>query len=487
MVERNAIVSMVVSAALLGGCTLAPAYTRPEAPVSAEYPVKEEAERTESQVVAADIGWRDVFGDERLQALIKLALQNNRDLRVATLNVERVQALYRIQRAPLFPNVSAGGSATFQELPPAIPSSQFAPKQQYSVNLGVTAWELDFFGRTRSLSEQALQEYFATEQAQRSFHLALVGQVATAHFNERALAEQLDLARKTLELVEESFRVTQRSFELGTSSELDLRTAESQVEGARYNYSFYEQRHQQAMNSLVFLVGAPLPGDLPATTPLKEAKIIAEIPAGLPSDILTRRPDILAAEHQLLGANASIGAARAAFFPSITLTGAGGFSSTDLGSLFTGGSLTWNFIPRINLPIFRGGALKASLDAAEIGKSIEIAQYERAIQSAFREVADALVAREAIEKQIEAQRARVAAEEERYRLAELRYRAGIERYVTLLTAQRDLYSAQQVLIDAQFSRLANITTLYRALGGGWNENTATAGAEGAQSQPGQQG
>ncbi len=477
MVEPRVVLPAVLSALLLGACTLAPKYSRPEAPVAGEYPTN--TGQAKDGVAAADLGWRDVFGDERLQALVTLALENNRDLRVAALNVERVHAQFRVERSPLFPTVGASGSATFQELPALIPSSAFVPKQQYAVNVGITAWELDFFGRTRSLSDQALQRYFATEQARRSAHLALVAQVATAHYNERAFSEQLALARKTIETVEESFALTQRSFELGVASELDVKTAESQLQTARANLAFYEQRHAQAVNTLVFLIGSPLPKDLPEQKPLVDATVVAELPAGLPSDLLTRRPDILAAEHQLMAANASIGAARAAFFPSISLTGSAGLQSPDLGQLLSGDAFTWNFMPRINVPIFRGGALKASLDVAQISKRIEIANYERSIQAAFREVADALVARETIEKQLEAQRARVAAEERRYQLAEARYRAGIERYVTLLTAQRDLYTAQQQLIDAQFARLANVASLYRALGGGWNENTTTASAKGA--------
>lgn len=476
MASRGAIVSAAIAGSLLaGGCTLSPKYARPDAPVESQFPGQQVEER-DDRVRTADLGWREVFADARLQALVDLALQNNRDLRVAALNVERVHAQYRIQRAPLFPSVGASGSATFQQLPALIPSSAFIPRQQYALGIGITAWELDFFGRTRSLSERALQQYFATEQARRSAHLALVAQVATAHFNERAFAEQLELARMTIRTVEESFELTRRSFELGTASELDLRTAESQLATARANLAFYEQRHQQSLNTLVFLIGSPLPEDLPEPTPLTEAQVRTDLPAGLPSDLLTRRPDILAAEHQLIAANASIGAARAAFFPSISLTGNGGLQSPDLGQLLSGDAFTWNFVPRINVPIFQGGALRANLDVAKISKQIEIANYERSIQAAFREVADALVAREAIEEQIAAHQARVAAEEQRYRLAELRYRAGIERYVTLLTAQRDLYTAQQQLIDSQFARLANVATLYRALGGGWNETTATASA-----------
>lgn len=279
------------------------------------------------------------------------------------------------------------------------------------------------------------------------------------------------MARQTLELVRESFRLTRRAFEAGIASELDLRTAQSQVETARFNLALYEQRYAQALNGLTFLIGRPLPEDLPPPKPLVEADILADLPPGLPSDLLRRRPDILAAEHDLMAANASIGAARAAFFPSISLTGAAGYASTDLGDLFDGDSFTWNFTPRINLPIFQGGRLRANLDAAEIQKEIEIATYERAIQAAFREVADALAARRAIEERLQAQLANVEANERRYQLAERRYRAGVDSYVTLLTAQRDLYASQQALIDVQFERLANLADLYRSLGGGWYENT----------------
>lgn len=466
MAERFSRLGLLL--AFLSSCTLAPSYTRPEAPVAETYP---DAPGEEEGVSAADIGWRDVFGDERLQALIELALENNRDLRVAALNAERFQALYRIERAPLFPNLNATGTATFQELPAAIPSSRFAPKEQYAANLNVTAWELDLFGRIRSLSEAALQRYFSTLEAQRSVHLTLVAQVAVAHFQERNFAEQLELARQTLDLVRESYRLTRRAFEAGIASELDLRTAQSQVETARFNLAFYEQRYAQAVNGLTFLIGTPLPEDLPAAKPLVDAEVLADLPAGLPSDLLQRRPDILAAEHELMAANASIGAARAAFFPSISLTGAAGFASTELGELFDGDSFTWNFSPRINLPIFQGGRLRGNLDAAEIQKSIEIARYERAIQAAFREVADALAARRAIEERVQAQKANVEANERRYQLAERRYRAGVDSYVTLLTAQRDLYASQQALLDTQFERLANLADLYRSLGGGWYETT----------------
>ena len=449
-------------AALATGCTMAPAYVRPEAPVSDTYPSET------GKGDAASLGWRDVFGDARLQALVELALENNRDLRVASLNVERFRALYRIERAPLLPSVNATGSATLQKLPLSMPGRE----EQFSATANVTAWELDFFGRIRSLADAALERFFATAEAQRSAHLSLVSQVAIADLSERALAGQLELAKKTLDLLDQSFAITRRSFELGVASELDLRTSESQVETARFNLALYEQRHAQAVNALVFLVGAPLPADLPPAEPLDEIRVQTDLPAGLPSDLLQRRPDILAAEHELMAANASIGAARAAFFPSITLTGSAGFGSLELGQLFSGDGLTWLFAPRINIPIFKGGALQANLDATEISKSIEVARYQRSIQAAFREVSDALVGQKTLVDQLDAQAGVVAANERRYALAEQRYRAGITSYVTLLTAQRDLYSSQAALIDARFARLANVANLYRALGGGWKERTA---------------
>lgn len=451
------------------GCTLAPSYSRPESSVPETFAGAEGEGGS-----AAALGWREVFQDAHLQGLVERALENNRDLMVAALNVERFQALYRIERAPLLPAVGIDGSATYQQLPAALPASRFAPKQQYAVNLGVSAWEIDFFGRIRSLSEAALERYFATQEAQRNVHLSLVSQVAIAYFQERALAEQLELAERTMELVDESHRITSRSFEAGIASDLDLRTAESQLEGTRFNLALYQQRHAQAVNGIVFLLGASLPEGLPEPPPLAEAPIETNLPPGLPSDLLQRRPDILAAEHELRAANASIGAARAAFFPSVTLTGAAGFASLELGQLFGSDSVAWNFTPRIHVPIFQGGRLRASLDAAEISKSIEVAKYQRTIQAAFREVADALLAREAIEQRLEAQKARVAANELRYRLAERRYRAGVDNYVTLLTAQQDLYASQQLLIDVHADRLANVAALYRALGGGWYETSEEA-------------
>jgi multidrug efflux system outer membrane protein len=466
---------LAASAALLASaCTLAPRYERPAPPVApaAGRPGAPAA------VEASDLGWRDVFADGRLQALIALALENNRDLRVAALNVELTRAQYRIQRAEELPAVSATGSASVQRIPgdldPSAPGKAITARS-YTVGGALTAFELDLFGRVRSLSNAALQTYFQTEEARRGAQLSLVAAVATQYLAVRSLEDQVTLAKSTLEALEASYQLTQRTYQAGRTNELDLRTAESQVLTARFNLSAADQQRTAAEDALVLLVGAPIPPGFPPPQPLDAQRIVADLPAGIPSEVLTRRPDVLAAEHGLLAANASIGAARAAFFPSITLTAFGGKSSAQLSTLFNPGEDSWSFTPRINLPIFQGGALRASLDVAEVRKSIEVARYERAVQGAFREVADALASRDALDVQLEAQEARVRAEQRRYELSDLRYRKGVDSYLVVLTAQRDLFAAQLGLIQSRLARLSNLVDLYRALGGGWRERTATAG------------
>jgi multidrug efflux system outer membrane protein len=468
----------------LAGCSLAPRYQRPEAPVPAAVGPAPAPGAPVAGPAAEDLGWRDVFGDERLEALVALALENNRDLRVAALNVELARAQYRIERAERLPAVGASASATRQYAGADLrPAGADGTTTSYTVGLGVTAFELDLFGRVRSLSAAALEQYLATEEARRSAHLALVAEVATQYLAERALDDQVALAQRTLEAVEGSYALTRRTYEAGRTSELDLRTAEAQVQTARFDLSSARQRRAQAEHALALLVGQPLPADLPPPTPLDAQALLAELPGGVPSDVLLRRPDLLAAEHALRGANALVGAARAAFFPSITLTGFGGTSSDELSGLFGGGSGIWSFVPRIDLPIFRGGALAANLDVAQVRTSIQVARYERAVQVAFREVADALVARAALEEQLEAQRARVEAEARRHELSSLRYRKGVDSYLGVLTAQRDLFAAQQLLIQSRLARLTNLVDLYRALGGGWLQHGAPAATEAASPAP----
>jgi multidrug efflux system outer membrane protein len=473
---------------LAAGCSLAPRYERPDAPVPPALGAIAPGAPGLPQIPTADLGWRDVFGDERLKALVALALRNNRDLRIAALNAELTAAQYRIQRADQFPQVTASATVSTGHLA-ADQSTSGKPvtATMYTVGAAVTAFELDLFGRLRNLSRAALEQYLATEEARRSAEISLVAGVAAQYLALRASEDQVTVARQTLETVEASLALTHRTYEAGRTSELDLRTAESQVQTARFNLSVAQRSRAGAENALVLLVGQPLPPDLPPGTPLETQALVLDVPAGLPSDVLLRRPDILSAEHALIGANAEIGAARAAFFPSITLTGTVGSSSLELSQLFGSGAGFWSFVPQLTLPIFRGGANVANLDAAHVRKSIQVAQYERAIQGAFREVADALDARGFLEDQLESQRARVEAEQRRYHLSELRYRRGVDSYLVLLTAQRDLYAAQALLIQSRFVRLANLVDLYRALGGGWQERTPASVQREAPVSPKQDG
>ncbi|HVU28539.1 MAG TPA: AdeC/AdeK/OprM family multidrug efflux complex outer membrane factor [Verrucomicrobiae bacterium] len=455
----------------LSGCTLAPKYERPAAPVSTNWPDGSTYNNSATNAVA-DIGWREFFHDPRLQELIELSLTNNRDLRVAVLNVEQSRAQYRIERAALFPNIDASGNYIRQRtskdfLLPGEP----VLSSQYSVSLGTTAYEVDLFGRIRSLKTAALENYFATEEARKSAQIALVAEVANQYLAERAFEEELQMTRQTLDAVQNSYNLIKQSYDVGVSSELDLRSAEAQVESAKANAAAFEQQRDQAQHALTLLVGEPLPADLPPPQSLNEQRLLTDLPPGLPSDLLQRRPDILAAEHELKSANANIGAARAAFFPAIKITADAGFSSAQLSSLFDAGSGMWLFNPQITLPIFEGGRNKANLDVAKISKLIEVANYEKAIQTAFREVADALTAKKFLDEQLADQTALVKAEQRRYDLADVRYRNGVDDYLVVLTAQQDLFTAQRNQIVTQYARFSNLIGLYQALGGGWRENS----------------
>ncbi len=455
----------------LAGCTLAPTYHRPTAAISPAWPrVPTQPKIPTNAIPAADVGWREFFRDPRLQQLIELALTNNPDLRVAMLNVEQTRALYRVQRNALVPTVDVNANGSRQR-------TAFGPQgagggttfNQFSVNLGVAQYELDLFGRVRSLKRQALETYFASEEACKSARIALVAEVGAAYLTERELTEQRAVARQTLTAVRASYELTKRSYEAGVVSELDLRTAEGQMQTARAAVAGYDQQLAQAENYLVLLVGRPLPEGLSPPQRFNPQICLSDLPAGLPSDLLQRRPDILEAEHQLEAANANIGAARAAFFPTITLTGSAGTASTALESLFAPGSQAWNFSPQIQWPIFAAGTAWAELQGAKAGKLIEVANYEKAIQTAFREVADSLAVRATVKVQLDAGEALVKAEQRRHELAEARFRQGVDNYLTVLSAQQDLYNARQNLIQSQYSRLFNLINLYQALGGGWRE------------------
>ncbi|MNK97662.1 Outer membrane protein OprM precursor [compost metagenome] len=370
--------------------------------------------------------------------------------------------------------MGVAAEGTRQRVPAGLSSTgQRVISSSYGVSLGTTVWEIDLFGRLRSLSQAALEQYFASDEARRSTHIALVASVANAYLTLRADEAQLKLTRETLATYERTYNLTRRSYEEGISSRLDLRQSQTQVENARASLARYTRLVAQDTNALTLLLGASLPADLPEGLPL-DGKLVADVPAGLPSDLLQNRPDILAAEHRLLSANADIGAARAAFFPSISLTASAGTASRQLSGLFDAGSGTWLFSPQINLPIFTAGSLSASLDYARIQKDINVATYDQTVQSAFREVADGLAARGTYTEQLEAQVRLVEASRDYFQLAEGRYRTGVDNYLTLLDAQRQLFAQQQVLIDSRLNQLTSEVNLYKALGGGWNEVTAQA-------------
>lgn len=453
---------------LIAGCSLAPKYERPATSVADTYPMNA---TKNSGPAASEVAWHDFFGDARLQGIIQLALDNNRDLRVTALNVERVRALYDIQRTALIPSLNATADGTRQRTPAELSSSGRAvTNSTYNVGLAIPSYELDFFGRVASLRDEVLQQYLATEEAQHSAQISLISSVARQYLSLLAIDEQLDLAHQTLEAAEHSYKLADQTFQAGVSSELDLSTAESQRESVRASVAAIKQQRARAHNALVLLVGTTLPNDLPDAGSLATQDLIENLPAGLPSELLTRRPDILAAEHKLQAANANIGQARAAFFPSIKLTAFGGTSSRSLDGLFESGSEKWSFTPSITLPIFAAGRNRAQLKVSKIDRDIATAQYEKTIQTAFREVADGLATRATIDEQVSAQTNRVAAAQRRYDLSNQRFEAGVDSFLTVLLAQQDLFSAQQSLITARLDRLNNLTSLYAALGGGWSES-----------------
>jgi len=433
-----------------------PPYERPAAPVAQAYPGVSQT----NEGYATDIAWKEVFRDDRLKALVELALANNRGLRVALLGVEKSQAQYRIARSASYPGVDAAGSFLRQR-------SANGTESQWSATVGATSYELDLFGRVRSLKEQALERYFATVEARRAAQLSLVAAVASQYFALRQAEEQRELARLTLDSVLESHKINQATFDAGGSSALDLRSSEGLVQTARIALTAYERQVAQTENGLVVLLGQSLPTDLPAQGSLNDGKAVSAVPAGLPSELILRRPDILEAEHTLKAANANIGAARAAFFPSLQLTGSVGTSSDELSKLFGAGTGIWSFAPQITIPIFSGGRLGSELSVAKISSLIEVANYEQAIQTAFREVADAVVASSSYATQIEEKFALVTTLQMRLDLATARYRQGEDAYLNVLSAQQDLYSAQRGLIDVQFNKTLSQVALYKALGGGW--------------------
>jgi multidrug efflux system outer membrane protein len=464
--------ALVALATLLGACSLQPVYQRPDAPVAGAYPVGAAyAPPGAGSLPATEIGWRDFLADARLQRMVEIALANNRDLRVAALTVRQVQAQYRIQRSMMFPQIGAVASNAASRTPASLTTAGKAEVlHDYTVGLSAS-WEIDFFGRLESLKDQALQQYLASAQARKAFEILLVSQVADQYLSMLAYDEYILVTQRTLASAQESLRLTQAMFHAGSTTELVVAQAQTVVELARANYTAQVRGRAQAENMLVLLLGQSLPADLPPAVPLNLQTIVSDIPEGLPSDLLTRRPDVIQAEAMLKGANANIGAARAAFFPSISLTGSLGSASASLAGLFGAGSLAWTFLPSITLPIFNAGMLQAELDVATLQKDIYVAQYEKTIQTAFSEVANGLAARGTYGEQVAQMERYTAAEQRALDLSTAMFEVGSANYLTVLTAQTMLYDAQLQLVATRLARLTSLVDLYQYLGGGWIERT----------------
>lgn len=487
----------IVTLALLlnAGCSLIPERPATDPSVTAGWPEGPAYRRVAAAAAPVDplrsadaIGWRDVFTDPRLNRAIETAIANNRDLRIAVLNAAAAAAEFRIQRADLFPQFSATGSLTTSRTPLGLASTTVpvdstagVNRRVYNASIGLSAYEIDLFGRIRSLSTAAFERYLGYEETRRSAQITLVGQVASGWLAIAADQELIDLTRQTLANQQEAYNITRAAFQGGTATELALRQAQTSVETARASLERYSRAKAQDMNALALLLGQPVSEDLLPSSLSARNPAVATVLPGVSSDILLRRPDVLAAERNLAAANAEVGAARAAFFPSITLTGSAGTGSAALSTLFGAGSGIWSFAPQINIPIFTAGALEGSLDAAKIRTDIQVATYERTVQTAFREVADALAASGTYDRQIAAQRALVASYQAAYNLALLRFRSGLDNYQAPLDSQRQLFTAQQELIGLELLRLQNRVSLYRALGGGWQERSGsmTQGSAGA--------
>jgi len=471
---RHYVLTLIAAAALAACTNLAPDYQRPAAPVAANWPTGPAYAGNNGGHAAVNTDWHAFVLDPKLQQVTALALANNRDLRVAALTIEKAQAQFQIQGALLYPHIVAS-AADAGSLTPAnlsLTGSRMV-LHEYSVGLGFSSYELDLFGRIRNLKNEALEQYLSTEAAQRSTEISLIAQVVAAYLSLAADQEHLALSESTLKDQQATYAMDRRRFELGSASQLDLSQAQTAVDTARGDVARYISLVAQDMNALTLLAGSAIPPDLLPTLSLANFVAVQEPVSGLPSDLLQNRPDILEAEHQLKAANADIGVARAAFFPSITLTTSLGTASTQLSGLFQSSQRTWVFAPQVNLPIFDGGSNIANLKVSKANRAITLAQYEKAIQSAFREVADALADRGTLDAQLSAQESLVDATSQSFRLSTARYNQGIDSYLVVLDSERSLYASEHNLIALQLARQRNLVNFYKALGG----VTVAAGAD----------
>lgn len=446
------------AAVALAGCSLIPTYERPAAPVASRF---EATAASGTGTTAAETEWQSFFKDARLKRLVELSLQNNRDLRVAVLAMEQARAQLQVRRADELPTVNAGINGTRG------PASSGAITSTYTAGLSVTAYELDFFGRVRALSQAAQAQLLGTEEARKTVQISLIASVASTYLSVLADDELLRVTRDTLATRQESLRLTQLKFDNEATSRLELSQAQSLLEGAKVALAQATRQRALDGNALVLLIGQSMPADLPAGLAITEQGLVSDLPAGVPSDLLARRPDIRQAEQALLANNANIGAARAAFFPRITLTGSAGVVSNDLDTLINNGTKAWTFVPQLLIPIFDYGRNSANVESAKLARDIAVAQYEKAIQTGFREVSDALAGRATLGEQLRAQNAQLAAEQTRMQLTDMRFKHGAANAFEVLDAQRSLFAAQQAAVQVQVQQVQNLVTLYKVLGGGW--------------------
>jgi multidrug efflux system outer membrane protein len=457
---RRSLIALA-GATMLAGCNLAPENVRPAAPVPAAFPSGAGYAPADAAATAG-LPWRSLVSDSKLVAVIEQALANNRDLRVAAANVASARAQYRVQRSSQMPTLSAGADASIGESG----VSQFGAAgvtESYAANVGIGSFEIDLFGRLGNLSTAAFETYLATESGARSTRITLIGETASAYATLAADRDLLRVSQETLASAERSLGITAQLNDAGLSGKLDVRQAETIVAQARSDVETYTTLAAQDRNALDLLVGAPIDDTLLPISLAALEQGVGRVPVGLSSEVLLGRPDVVEAEHQLRAANANIGAARAAFFPTISLTSVAGLASTALSSLFTGGAFAWSVAPSVALPIF-GGANPGNLDYAKAQRDLFVAQYEKAVQTAFREVADGLARAGTIDRQRAAQAALVTASDQSYQLANQRYRGGIDTFLTTLDAQRTLYTARRTAIATELEAVTNRITLYRVIG-----------------------
>ena len=456
---------------VLSACQLAPEQQAIELPVPDAYASTAQGSGT----AAAELHWQQFFSNPKLQQLIELSLKNNKDLQIAALNVQRVRALYQIEDSALYPSLDLNASGTRQRLPADLTGTGKAQiNQQYSATVGMTSYELDFWGKVRNQSEQALQQLYSTEQAQLSSQISLVSELANAWLTYAADQQLLELATHTLHSQQKTLELTEQSYKLGAASAVTLQQVKSTVATAKVDIARYQRLLARDQNALDLLTGTQVSTDLLPDQPLSKLLQLPELPAGLPSDLLQQRPDIKAAEHDLLAANANIGIAKAAFFPSISLTANAGSASAELDNLFKGGSGSWSFIPSVNLPIFTMGRTQANLEVAEAQQQVALLTYQQKIQQAFREVSDGLADRAGYAAQLQAQQDLANSNQQSFLLSEARFKQGADSYLQVLDAQRSWYSAQQQLISGQQALLASQISLYKVLGGGWQQSSISA-------------